>query len=104
MSFMSLKIYSKGTLYSADCAKCGATQYAHEWVSDDPNGDRDAMQAGKYRCNDCGGSTDPETFHEHKRSYAGRYSADGYMDCTDWRFDTNKRRLARELRDMYGQP
>jgi hypothetical protein len=36
------------------------------------------------------------------KQYAGRYSANGYMDCTDWHYDANKRRLERELRSMYG--
>lgn len=35
--------------------------------------------------------------------YFGRYSADGYLDCTPWEFDTNKRRLATTLRDLYGR-
>lgn len=102
MSFMTMHIYRKGALYSANCSKCGNTSSAHEWTSDDPNGDRDAMKAGTYYCRDCGGYVDPETFIEHKRSYAGRYSANGYMDCTDWHYDTNRRRLERELRDLYG--
>jgi NAD-dependent SIR2 family protein deacetylase len=99
---MELQIYQKGALYSCDCAKCGATIYTHEWITPDHNETRDAMQAGTARCNDCGGKADPETFHDCGRQYAGRYSAPGYMDCTDWSFDTNKRRLARDLRAMYG--
>ena len=103
MSFMSLKIYRKGALYSGECHKCGATHFVHEWISDDPNEERDAMQAGKLRCNEClNGTIDPDTFMECRPSYAARYSADGYMDCTEWHFDTNKRRLKKELRDMYG--
>ncbi len=100
--FMQLQIIQKGAYYTADCAKCGQTMHAHEWASDDPNGMRDAMQAGTLRCTECPGRANPETFHEHKRHYAGRYSAPGYMDCTDWSYGTNKRLLARELRQLYG--
>lgn len=35
--------------------------------------------------------------------YLGRYSAPGYMDCTDWSFDTNLSSLRRTLRDYYGE-
>jgi len=34
--------------------------------------------------------------------YFGRYSAAGYMDCTAYSFGQNARKLARELREMYG--
>ena len=34
--------------------------------------------------------------------YIGRYSASGYMDCTDWDFGTNRRKLEKHLREMYG--
>jgi hypothetical protein len=34
--------------------------------------------------------------------YLGRYQAPGYLDATDWSFDRNRRRLERELRQMYG--
>ena len=99
--FMKLAVYKKGALYSADCAKCCTTQYAHEWTHDDPNGARDAMKAGTLRCDECGHAVDSDTFTEHRRSYAGRYSAPGYMDCTPWDYDTNLRRLLKTLRDMY---
>lgn len=101
MSFMQPEITAKGALYSCDCAKCGATMYAHEWASNDPNSDRDAMKDGTLRCAECGGRADPETFTECGRQYAGRYSAPGYLDCTDWNFDTSKRRLLKTLRDLY---
>lgn len=102
MTFMTLHIYQKGALYSADCTKCGATMYTHEWVTDDHNDRRDAMEVGAARCDECGGTVDADTFYSCGRQYAGRYSADGYMDCTDYSFDTSKRRLARTLRGMYG--
>ena len=104
MSFMEMYIYQKGRLYAADCAKCGATHYAHEWITDDLNGERDAMQEGTLRCDECGGTIDGETFTNCGRQYAGRYSADGYMDCTEWHYGRNRRALERELRDMYGDP
>lgn len=103
-AFMRPHLYRKGALYSADCSKCGQTVYAHEWTSDDPNSERDAMQSGTLRCPDCGGTVDPETFYEATRPhYAARYSANGYLDCTSWHYGTNKRRLLRELRDLYGE-
>lgn len=103
MSFMELHIYQKGALYSADCGKCGATMYTHEWIEDDHNERRDAMQNGTLACNECGtGRADPDTFMDCGKQYAGRYSAPGYMDCTDWAYDTNEARLRRELRSMYG--
>lgn len=103
MSFMKMRIYQKGRLYTADCAKCGMTHYAHEWITDDFNGERDAMQDGTLRCNECGGQTNKETFMDCGRQYAGHYSANGYMDCTDWHYNANLRALKRELRDMYGE-
>lgn len=30
--------------------------------------------------------------------YFGRWQMPGYLDCTDWDFDTNKRRLMQSLR------
>lgn len=106
MSFMQLEITGKGALYSCDCAKCGATLYTHEWADYDSNEKRDAMQAGTLACDQCMiGRADPETFSECKPIrgwYAARYSAPGYMDCTDWTFGTNRRKLAREVRGMYG--
>lgn len=103
MAFMTMHVYEKGALYCADCAKCGMTLYTHEWVNDDHNGRRDAMEEGTLRCDECSGLADPDTFRSCGKQYAGRYSADGYMDCTSWHFDTNRRRLERELRDMYGE-
>lgn len=105
MPFMNLYITQKGALYSADCAKCGATVYSHEWVHDDHNERRDAMQAGTCACDNCSaGRVNPETFFQHPRKhYAGRYSADGYLDCTEWNYSTNRRDLARMLRSMFGE-
>lgn len=37
-----------------------------------------------------------------KEQYIGRFSAAGYMDCTDWHYDTNRKRLERELKESYG--
>lgn len=103
MPFMQMQVTRKGALYSADCAKCGSTIFVHEWATWDNNTDRDAMQDGTLACPHCSGRADPETFHAHTRKcYAGRYSAPGYMDCTEWEYDTNKRRLERTLREQYG--
>jgi NAD-dependent SIR2 family protein deacetylase len=102
MSHMQLFIYQKGALYAADCSKCGMTMYTHEWTTDDHNDRRDAMQAGTARCDGCGSAIDKDTFVDCGKQYAGRYSAPGYMDCTDWSYGRNKRTLEHELRDMYG--
>ena len=105
MSFMQLQIYQKGALYAADCSKCGATIYSHEWINGDHNELRDALQAGTpVACGICGcyAPAVPDSFIDCGKQYAGRYSAPGYMDCTDWSYSKNKRTLARELRDMYG--
>lgn len=105
MSFMQLEVTQKGQLYSCECVKCGATLYAHEWADFDPNERRDAMQAGTLACDQCGiGRADPETFGPvgKRKHYAARYSAPGYLDCTEWTFGTNRRALVREVREMYG--
>lgn len=103
MSHMQIQLLKKGALYSADCAKCGCTMYSHEWSTWDNNEMRDAMQAGTARCPQCcTGVADADTFMECGRQYACRYSAPGYMDCTDWSFGKNKRALLREVREMYG--
>jgi hypothetical protein len=101
---MQYQITPKGTLVSADCARCGATHYAHEWASWDFNEARDALQAGTYRCTDCGCPTDPDTYYEAPRKhYAARLSMPGYLDCTDWSYGTNARELRKHIRDMYGE-
>jgi hypothetical protein len=102
MSFMQMQIYRKGRVYAADCGKCGCAHYIHEWTTVDFNNDRDAMQAGTARCNECGGTLDAETFTDCGKQYAGMYSAPGYMDRTDMHYSPNKRTLAKELRDLYG--
>lgn len=106
MAFMKMWISRKGALYSCDCSRCGQTSYSHEWVSDTilntPNEWKaDGPMRGEH-CPGCGGEFDTDTFRYCGRQYAGRYSADGYMDCTEWSYDPNHRRLARELRYMYG--
>lgn len=101
MAFMELELIRKGSLYSCDCAKCGRTLYAHEWIDDAFNDIRDAMTSGTLHCFDCSGRADASTFTYCGKQYAGRYSASGYLDSTPWEYDTNKRRLVRELRSLY---
>ena len=103
MAFMEMDIVRKGATYCCECNKCGCTMYTHEWVDDDHNARRDAMQAGSLRCDECTGRADSATFTKLPDQYAGRYSAPGYLDCTAWEFDTNKRGLERSLREMYGE-
>jgi DNA-directed RNA polymerase subunit RPC12/RpoP len=101
MAFMELEMTSKGSLYSCECGTCSRTLYAHEWADDEFNEMRDLMMSGKLRCHHCAHKVDRSTFSYRGKQYAGRYSASGYMDCTDWEYDTNKRRLERSLRSLY---
>jgi hypothetical protein len=107
---MQLQIYQKGALYAVDCSRCGTTNYTHEWTNDDHNDRRDAMLSGGLPCDECGravGERNTATITlddiYQGQQYAGRYSAPGYMDCTSWSYGKNKRALAKELRDMYGE-
>lgn len=99
MSFMEMFIYNKAPLYSAPCDKCGADIFAHE-----SNGTRlEELQDGTAECSQCAsGHANPEVISYAGKQYAGRYSAPGYMDCTDWHYGKNLRELKRELRDFYG--
>lgn len=104
MGFMQMQIYRKGTLYACDCPKCGATNYSHEWISDVVR-NAPEMWIGA-ECDDCGrvfSGIESRDVIDCGKQYAGRYSAPGYLDCTSWSFNTNKRTLAKELRDMYGE-
>lgn len=101
LNFMNLQTTRKGALYTCECAKCGSTLYVHEWADWNNNDRRDAMLAGTLRCDLCPGLADPETFHDEGQQYACRYSAPGYMDCTDWSFGPNRRTLERETRRLY---
>lgn len=104
MSFMKLYCYDKGALHSTDCADCGATIFHHEWIGDYETRP-EALRDGSAPCpHCCGGHADPKTFMRHRGlHYVARYSADGYMDCTDWHYGANKRALLREVRDLYGE-
>ncbi len=105
MAFMELEITRKGALYTADCSRCGSTVATHEFASWNVNEERDMMRKGTLACPFCAiGKVDKETFKDHGRKwYAGRYSAPGYLDCTDWIYETNLRRLEKELKEMYGE-
>jgi hypothetical protein len=104
MSFMELELTRKGATYSAECSKCGATMYTQEWAYCDHNERRDAMENGTLRCDECCiGRADTDTFTKERNQYACRYSAPGYLDCTDWNFGINKRQLERDVREMYGE-
>jgi hypothetical protein len=99
MAFMELQTYRKGRLATCECSHCGTTHYWHEWTSD---GQADDLK--ESCCNECGRALDPETYWESpsRNWYACRYSAPGYMDCTDYSYGTNRRKLEREVSDMYG--
>jgi len=102
MAHMKMQTTQKGALYCADCDKCGTTMYSHEWASWDNNEIRDALRHGMAKCHDCfSGSADPETFRDCGKQYACRYSAPGYMDCTEWSFGRNLRELQKAVRGMY---
>lgn len=104
MAFMELRLFNKGALYSCVCARCDETLYTHEWFHIDHNQRRDAMEAGTLGCDECfTGRPAADTFQREPDSYAGWYSADGYWDHTPIQYDTNRRRLERELRARYGR-
>ena len=101
--FMTLETTPAGALYMVGCRKCGATLVTHEWTHDDHNERRDAMENGTLRCDDCGGRADAETFSAAlDPQYAARYSASGYMDCTDWSYGADRLALEEEVNEMYG--
>jgi hypothetical protein len=106
MGFMKLEIIKKGRLYGADCTRCGLTHYVHEWATDDFNNQLDYLQNGASghfqaaACLECSAPLGDVLYLG--RQYAGRFSAPGYLDCTEWHYSRNKKTLARELRDMYG--
>jgi len=103
MAFMELEVTQKGATYSCECDKCGMTLYTHEFAYIDHNERRDAMASGTLHCDECCvGRANPETFRYEGKMYAGRYSADGYLDCTPWMYGKNYRELVRELRELYG--
>jgi hypothetical protein len=70
MSFMEIETIGKGATYSAECSKCGATMFTQEWVYDDHNERRDAMENGTLRCDECNGRADPDTFTKERDQYA----------------------------------
>jgi len=39
---------------------------------------------------------------EYVKGWIGRYHMPGYLDSSDWNFDTNKRELIKQLKDYYG--
>jgi len=103
MPHMQLQVIRKGALYTCECTRCRTSMYTHEFVNDDHNARRDAMAAGTLKCDDCPGHADKATYHEYPRpQYAARLSAPGFMDCTDWHYGPNARKLAAEVRDAYG--
>ena len=96
---MEMQIYRKGRLASCACGHCGVTHYWHEWAD---GGQAEDLKS--VRCDECGRPLDPETYWESpkRNQYAGRYSMPGYLDCTPCEYDTNRRRLERTLRELYG--
>ena len=102
MSAMEMQIFKKGALYSVECQRCGSTSFTHEWFHGDHNERRDLMEAGKLACDECDHAVDKETFHFEGKQYAGWYSMPGYLDHTELMYDTNLRRLKKELKSLYG--
>ena len=93
---MKLEITRKGRLYCADCTRCGGTLWAHEWVTPDFSGTRDALADGDMRCPDCPGHAEATTFADAGLQYAERYRVPGVY-TTAWHFNTNKAKLMAEL-------
>lgn len=100
MAFMELQVMQRGRLASVECSKCGIDIFWHEMVNE---GQAEDLKSA--RCPDCGGKTDPETLwvSRSRNWYAGRYSAPGYLDCTDWHYSKNERKLIKELKDAYDE-
>lgn len=94
MSFMSAEIH-KGQYYSVECNR-GETWIVPEFVSGK------VKRAGDLQPYVQGKIDNPHEKISLQTGYVGRYSASGYMDCTEWTADTNKRRLEKTLREMYG--
>jgi hypothetical protein len=95
---MILETIKKGTIYSADCQKCGVTNFWHEWLSDVSSED-----FTKTQCEHCYGVIGGEPFKHPRKEYACRYTEPGYLDCTPWEYDSNRRRLEKMVRDIYGE-
>ena len=99
MQTMTLELVRKGLLAHIGCNRCSAEWHWHEWVSD---GTADSLLCST--CPECGSKPDPATFwcSPSRNYYAGRYFMPGYLDCTEWSFGTNKHRLVKVLKDLYG--
>lgn len=97
MSFMEIETIRKGTVYEADCQKCGCTNFWHEWVHGGQG-----SELAEYPCDQCGHKIGNEPIKHPRKEYACRYSAPGYLDCTDWNYGTNRRILENDTRAMYG--
>lgn len=96
---MEMQITKKGRLATIECARCRQTATWHEWADEGQ-----AEDLKDRNCQDCGGMMDKETFwySPSRNWYAGRYSMPGYLDCTEWHYGKNLRKLEKELRDFYG--
>jgi hypothetical protein len=100
MSFMKPVIYNAGILLSGECAICGATNWAHQHAQPESY---HMIESGNLECDQCAsGHVDQETIMNHGIQFAGRYSANGYMDCTDWHYNVDEAALVLELKDAYG--
>lgn len=69
-----------GALYSVECDTCGATLYSHEWCNGDHNARRDGMEAGWWRCDECGGRANPETFSQIPGRFYALVLEDGSVE------------------------
>lgn len=114
MSFMQPEITNKSRHWAVECCH-GETHYVPCDVVTVPDQFKDGARFEPI--GECGGAIwnalvswlkdyapdEPEAIEVTAPGYLGRYSAPGYMDCTDWTFSTNLRVLQSELRDMYGE-
>ena len=103
MSFMNLYMADKGALWTADCERCGSSLFLHEHVHG-LAAMPDAEVCANWKCDNCvvGFADESSVAKVPRPQYAGRYSAPGYMDCTDWHYGSNYRELCRELEELYG--
>ena len=99
MAFMKLETMPAGTLYELDCPHCLTSNYWHEWI-DEGQGSELHTEV----CTECGRpmKADEEDVTRSENMFACRFSAPGYMDCTDWSYGPDRAELEAEVNDMYG--
>ena len=100
MAFMKLEVTAAAPTRHVDCPRCCTTIYEHA-----PSSEVSFGEDGGFECPQCGHQVevDPtDIITEDKPQYAARYSAPGYMDCTDWWYGKDLEKLKAEVDEAYG--